>query len=174
MYTSLQNLFYTKLIYSATNFYWQNIAGKYVGNRPIKLRKSTWKDRIDYEALEKQKVDCHPSNSFFLFSLVLFVVYSHFQFYLMIFRLRLRRNLNCQRKVSSTNDASPWFHGSLNTGNDLVSQRKVCCCLGTGRGVLFAYVTRSTRLKIINISCLIKSLTSTVLQLFIYFCLVQV
>ncbi|XP_008802148.1 RNA-binding protein 42-like [Phoenix dactylifera] len=29
--------------------------GKYVGNRPIKLRKSTWKDRIDYEAMEKQK-----------------------------------------------------------------------------------------------------------------------
>ncbi|THU69436.1 hypothetical protein C4D60_Mb08t14400 [Musa balbisiana] len=29
--------------------------GKYVGNRPIKLRKSTWKDRIDYEALGKRK-----------------------------------------------------------------------------------------------------------------------
>ncbi|XP_072988173.1 uncharacterized protein [Typha latifolia] len=29
--------------------------GKYVGNRPIKLRKSTWKDRMDYEALERQK-----------------------------------------------------------------------------------------------------------------------
>ncbi|XP_020259819.1 RNA-binding protein 42-like [Asparagus officinalis] len=29
--------------------------GKYVGNRPIKLRKSTWKKRIDFEALEKQK-----------------------------------------------------------------------------------------------------------------------
>ncbi|GMG99574.1 hypothetical protein Nepgr_001414 [Nepenthes gracilis] len=29
--------------------------GKYVGNRPIKLRKSNWKERIDYEALEKQK-----------------------------------------------------------------------------------------------------------------------
>ncbi|KAG1353945.1 RNA-binding protein 42 [Cocos nucifera] len=29
--------------------------GKYVGNRPIKLLKSTWKERIDYEALEKQK-----------------------------------------------------------------------------------------------------------------------
>lgn len=29
--------------------------GKYVGNRPIKLRKSTWKERIDYEALERQK-----------------------------------------------------------------------------------------------------------------------
>jgi RNA recognition motif-containing protein len=30
-------------------------AGKYVGNRPIKLRKSTWKNRIDFEALEKGK-----------------------------------------------------------------------------------------------------------------------
>lgn len=29
--------------------------GKYVGNRPVKLRKSTWKERIDYEALERQK-----------------------------------------------------------------------------------------------------------------------
>ncbi|XP_066327950.1 uncharacterized protein [Miscanthus floridulus] len=29
--------------------------GKYVGNRPIKLRKSTWKNRIDFEALEKGK-----------------------------------------------------------------------------------------------------------------------
>ncbi|MQM05092.1 hypothetical protein Taro_037897 [Colocasia esculenta] len=29
--------------------------GKYVGNRPIKLRKSTWKERTDAEALERQK-----------------------------------------------------------------------------------------------------------------------
>ena len=29
--------------------------GKYVGNRPIKLRKSKWKERTDYDALEKQK-----------------------------------------------------------------------------------------------------------------------
>ncbi|KAK1618217.1 hypothetical protein QYE76_023734 [Lolium multiflorum] len=29
--------------------------GKYVGNRPIKLQKSTWKNRIDYEALQKPK-----------------------------------------------------------------------------------------------------------------------
>ncbi|KAI3724265.1 hypothetical protein L2E82_36036 [Cichorium intybus] len=29
--------------------------GKYVGNRPIKLRKSKWKERTDFEALEKQK-----------------------------------------------------------------------------------------------------------------------
>ncbi|WOL09632.1 hypothetical protein Cni_G18385 [Canna indica] len=33
----------------------KEMSGKYVGNRPIKLRKSTWKDRIDYDALEKQK-----------------------------------------------------------------------------------------------------------------------
>ncbi len=31
-------------------------AGKYVGNRPIKMRKSTWKDRTDTEALDKHKV----------------------------------------------------------------------------------------------------------------------
>ncbi|KAI3993517.1 hypothetical protein MKX01_002530 [Papaver californicum] len=29
--------------------------GKYVGNRPIKLRKSSWKERTDMVALEKQK-----------------------------------------------------------------------------------------------------------------------
>ncbi|KAJ7973549.1 RNA-binding protein [Quillaja saponaria] len=29
--------------------------GKYVGNRPIKLRKSNWKERTDIDALEKQK-----------------------------------------------------------------------------------------------------------------------
>lgn len=29
--------------------------GKYVGNRPIKLRKSTWKNRIDYETLQQPK-----------------------------------------------------------------------------------------------------------------------
>ncbi|KAJ4969333.1 hypothetical protein NE237_016034 [Protea cynaroides] len=29
--------------------------GKYVGNRPVKLCKSTWKERTDYEALERQK-----------------------------------------------------------------------------------------------------------------------
>ncbi|KAK7344147.1 hypothetical protein VNO77_13460 [Canavalia gladiata] len=29
--------------------------GKYVGNRPIKLRKSKWKERTDHEALQKQK-----------------------------------------------------------------------------------------------------------------------
>ncbi|CAL5343023.1 unnamed protein product [Camellia sinensis] len=29
--------------------------GKYVGNRPIKLRKSNWRERTDHEALERQK-----------------------------------------------------------------------------------------------------------------------
>ncbi|XP_048614527.1 RNA-binding protein 42-like [Brassica napus] len=29
--------------------------GKYVGNRPIKLRKSSWKERTDQEAAERQK-----------------------------------------------------------------------------------------------------------------------
>ncbi|EPS60509.1 hypothetical protein M569_14292, partial [Genlisea aurea] len=33
--------------------------GKYVGNRPIKLRKSTWKERTDEEALERQKYQSH-------------------------------------------------------------------------------------------------------------------
>ncbi|KAF5192513.1 Rna-binding protein [Thalictrum thalictroides] len=30
--------------------------GKYVGTRPVKLRKSTWKERIDHEASERQKI----------------------------------------------------------------------------------------------------------------------
>ncbi|XP_030472215.2 uncharacterized protein LOC115690107 [Syzygium oleosum] len=29
--------------------------GKYVGNRPIKLRKSNWRERTDYEALDRHK-----------------------------------------------------------------------------------------------------------------------
>ncbi|CAN6724908.1 unnamed protein product [Malus baccata var. baccata] len=33
--------------------------GKYVGNRPIKLRKSNWRERIDYDALERQKHHTH-------------------------------------------------------------------------------------------------------------------
>ncbi|KAL1341666.1 uncharacterized protein LOC127744389 isoform X1 [Arachis duranensis] len=33
--------------------------GKYVGNRPIKLSKSKWKERTDFEALEKQKRQTH-------------------------------------------------------------------------------------------------------------------
>lgn len=33
------------------------MSGKYVGNRPIKLRKSTWRERTDAEALERQKVN---------------------------------------------------------------------------------------------------------------------
>ncbi|PNX82882.1 RNA-binding protein 42-like, partial [Trifolium pratense] len=31
------------------------VSGKYVGNRPIKLRKSKWRERTDFDALEKQK-----------------------------------------------------------------------------------------------------------------------
>lgn len=38
--------------------------GKYVGNRPIKLRKSNWKERIDYEAWEKQKMQSHKKGKF--------------------------------------------------------------------------------------------------------------
>ncbi|KAL1823043.1 hypothetical protein DCAR_0310897 [Daucus carota subsp. sativus] len=33
--------------------------GKYVGNRPIKLRKSNWRERTDIEALERQKNQSH-------------------------------------------------------------------------------------------------------------------
>lgn len=33
--------------------------GKYVGNRPIKLRKSNWRERTDLDALERQKNQTH-------------------------------------------------------------------------------------------------------------------
>lgn len=35
------------------NFFFCTLAGKYIGNRPIKLRKSTWKDR-SIEAVKKK------------------------------------------------------------------------------------------------------------------------
>jgi len=34
----------------------KEVNGKYVGNRPIKLHKCTWKNEIDLEALEKGNV----------------------------------------------------------------------------------------------------------------------
>ncbi|XP_057419665.1 uncharacterized protein LOC130713861 [Lotus japonicus] len=33
----------------------KEMSGKYVGNRPIKLTKSKWRERTDYDAAEKQK-----------------------------------------------------------------------------------------------------------------------
>ncbi|XP_074292803.1 uncharacterized protein LOC141619684 [Silene latifolia] len=36
--------------------------GKYVGNRPIKLRKSNWKERTDQEALERQRYHGHKKS----------------------------------------------------------------------------------------------------------------
>ncbi|KAM7526701.1 hypothetical protein LguiA_016603 [Lonicera macranthoides] len=36
--------------------------GKYVGNRPIKLRKSNWRERTDYEAMERQKNHIHKKS----------------------------------------------------------------------------------------------------------------
>ncbi|RRT40334.1 hypothetical protein B296_00051195 [Ensete ventricosum] len=55
---------------------------KYVGNRPIKLRKSTWKERTDVEAMERQK----------------FIIFTS--------RITFRRNQNYQRKVFCTSEAS--------------------------------------------------------------------
>lgn len=41
-------------------------AGKYVGNRPVKLRKSTWKERLDEEALkQKHRVSLLFQRGFF-------------------------------------------------------------------------------------------------------------
>ncbi|KAJ8542247.1 hypothetical protein K7X08_017113 [Anisodus acutangulus] len=37
--------------------------GKYVGNRPVQLRKSKWKDRIDYEALVKKNESSEKAKS---------------------------------------------------------------------------------------------------------------
>lgn len=45
------------------------VSGKYVGNRPIKLRKSKWKEMTHYEALEKQKVTTFFVNDLKLLSM---------------------------------------------------------------------------------------------------------
>jgi hypothetical protein len=46
--------FLLRLLYIMLNDHLK--AGKYVGNRPIKLLKRNWKERTDHEALERQKV----------------------------------------------------------------------------------------------------------------------
>lgn len=35
----------------------KELQGQYVGNRPIKLRKSRWKDRIDFEKMENEQME---------------------------------------------------------------------------------------------------------------------
>jgi RNA recognition motif-containing protein len=35
----------------------KEMQGQYVGNRPIKLRKSRWKDRLDVDKIEKEKTE---------------------------------------------------------------------------------------------------------------------
>ena len=79
-------------------------AGKYVGNRPIKLRKSTWKNRIDFEALEKGKVS---SQLFPLFwpHPVFFYMYHVLTFVVLIFhRLNHRRKSNRRKEVFFTSE----------------------------------------------------------------------
>lgn len=51
------------------------ILGKYVGNRPIKLRKSKWQERTDFEALEKQKVAFFFFGFWFCFGMCLACTY---------------------------------------------------------------------------------------------------
>jgi len=92
----------------ATYYRTKNHAGKYVGNRPIKLRKSTWKNRIDFESLEKGKVSSH---GFYLrhimcsFFCTPIWVLSLLMCILLIFcRLNHRRKSNCRKGVFFTSE----------------------------------------------------------------------
>ena len=79
-------------------------AGKYVGNRPIKLRKSTWKNRIDFEALEKGKVSSQPFSLFWPHP-VFFYMYHVLTFVVLIFhRLNHRRKSNRRKEVFFTSE----------------------------------------------------------------------
>lgn len=80
------------------------LTGKYVGNRPIKLRKSTWKERTDVEALGRQKV-LHVIHSSFSFSSCLTN-----QLSFVISRITFKRNQSCQRKVFCTNELQKLNH----------------------------------------------------------------
>src|SRR4051812_40983700 len=79
-------------------------SGKYVGNRPIKLRKSNWKERTDVEALQRQKVyNMFPSLSQVC---VCLLVHSNFySSYFPSFRTIFRRNLKQQIRVFFTSKA---------------------------------------------------------------------
>ncbi|KAJ8468043.1 hypothetical protein OPV22_030595 [Ensete ventricosum] len=78
--------------------------GKNVGNRPIKLLKSSWKNRIDYEALEKQKVKslfAYP-NLFPLLTVISLLLFFSFS---LCSITTFRKNLSYQKEVSYITDA---------------------------------------------------------------------
>jgi hypothetical protein len=52
-------LIYPLAIRGIATYRTKNHAGKYVGNRPIKLHRCTWKNDIDLEDLEKGNVSFH-------------------------------------------------------------------------------------------------------------------
>ena len=72
-------------------------AGKYVGNRPIKLRKSTWKNRIDFEALEKGKVSSQPFSLFWPHP-VFFYMYHILTFVVQIFQTQPQKKIKPQKR----------------------------------------------------------------------------
>ncbi|KAK3189526.1 hypothetical protein Dsin_029087 [Dipteronia sinensis] len=76
--------------------------GKYVGNRPIKLRKSKWKERTDVDALVRQKVIwlqllCGFPSRFLVYSI-------HSPVFVIFGRIIIKRNQSFQRRISCTSD----------------------------------------------------------------------
>lgn len=103
---SLINMLWFTVIYfnTCTYFVWNSLfSGKYVGNRPIKLRKSNWKERTDVEALQRQKVyTMFPS----LAKFACLLVRSNFlSSYFPSFRIIFRRNLKHKRRGFFTSKA---------------------------------------------------------------------
>lgn len=97
------------------------VTGKYVGNRPIKLRKSNWRERTDNEALERQKVHLHLSIAWPLFHslalclltccslFIVILVCSCLIFWFSLGRTTLKRNQSFLRRVCCTSDPrSDW------------------------------------------------------------------
>ena len=83
------------------------IAGKYVGNRPIKLRKSNWKERTDQEVLERQKVFTTPHIFIWLirFFLCFCVIFnSGYLFLEFIGRTIIRKSQSHKRKGYYTSE----------------------------------------------------------------------
>ena len=80
-------------------------SGKYVGNRPIKLRKSNWKERTDHEALERQKVlfpILHRVKVFFLACSM--CSSSLCGVHCFLDRTTIKRNRSFRRRVSCTSE----------------------------------------------------------------------
>lgn len=87
-----------------------------MGNRPIKLRKSNWRERIDYDALERQKVKFPLLFCGFKFSFCLTLVldFSLTECVLHKCSTTLRRSQSFQRRVYYTNEPREFVNLMVN------------------------------------------------------------